>query len=334
MPVYNGEKYLREAIESILNQTFSDFEFLIINDGSTDQSVKIVKSYTDPRVLLIHHTTNIGITKSLNIGLDLARGEYIARMDSDDISLPERLEKQVAFMDANPEVGVCGTFVKEIGEREHIWTFPTDDANIRCRMIFDKCSFAHPTVILRNDVLKKYNLRYHEDYTWTEDYEFWVRCSRYTNLANLRDILLYYRLHSDNVGKIHSSRQRETSCKARLLQIKNLGIDPTETEAFLHNDLACRSFKSTPEFLQNAHEWLINIKEANEQKKIYPELVFSKVLAELWYVICSRATGMGLWTWRRFWRSPLSKSAGLSWQSKAKFALKCGLRWQRRGDRC
>src|SRR5215472_9201923 len=99
MPVYNGEKHLREAIDSILSQTFRDFEFLIINDGSTDGSVEIIASYRDPRILLVHNEKNLGLIATLNRGMDLARGEYITRMDCDDISLPRRLEKQVAFME-------------------------------------------------------------------------------------------------------------------------------------------------------------------------------------------------------------------------------------------
>jgi len=109
MPVYNGEKYLNEAIDSILGQTFKDFKFLIINDGSTDGTADILKSYKDSRIKVTNNEKNIGLTKSLNKGLKMAKSEYIARMDADDISLPTRLQKQVEFMDSHPKVGVCGT---------------------------------------------------------------------------------------------------------------------------------------------------------------------------------------------------------------------------------
>ena len=125
MPVYNGEKYLKESIESILKQTFRDFEFLIINDTSTDESEKIIRSFKDSRIKLIKNEKNIGLTKSLNKGLDLAKGEYMARMDADDISLPKRLEIQVAFMDKNPKIGVIGAWAKVIGEsnKKYIKTY-------------------------------------------------------------------------------------------------------------------------------------------------------------------------------------------------------------------
>ena len=120
MPVYNGERYLREAIDSILNQTFKDFEFLIINDGSTDLSVEIIESYADKRISLAHNGQNLGLITTLNRGFDLACGEYIARMDCDDISLPDRLEKQVVFMDNHPEIGICGSWVSAISDEKLI----------------------------------------------------------------------------------------------------------------------------------------------------------------------------------------------------------------------
>ena len=115
MSVFNGERYLIKAIDSILNQTFKDFEFIIIDDGSMDSSNAIIRSFDDPRVRLIENEKNIGLTKSLKKGIDLCRGEYIARMDGDDISLPERLKKQVEFMDHNRGVGISGTWKRSIG---------------------------------------------------------------------------------------------------------------------------------------------------------------------------------------------------------------------------
>ena len=116
MSVYNGEKYLREAINSILSQTFNDFEFLIINDGSTDGTADILKSYTDSRIKIINNEKNIGLTKSLNKGLKIAKGEYIARQDADDISMPERLKEEVAFLEIHKDYAVVGTFVKILNE--------------------------------------------------------------------------------------------------------------------------------------------------------------------------------------------------------------------------
>jgi len=121
MSVYNGEKYLREAIDSILNQTFTDFEFLIVNDGSTDRTAEILRSYDDPRIIIINNEKNIGLTKSLNIGLRMAKGEYIARMDADDVSMPERLQKQIELLNQKKNTGLVGTYYTIINEKGKVF---------------------------------------------------------------------------------------------------------------------------------------------------------------------------------------------------------------------
>ena len=137
MSVYNGAPYLHEAIKSILGQTWSDFEFIIINDGSTDDSLQIINSFNDPRIIVIDQE-NIGLADSLNKGLDLAQGDLIARMDADDISLPYRLQKQIEFMINHPMVGVCGSWVKTVGGAEEtVWSYPEKDEDIKATMIFE-----------------------------------------------------------------------------------------------------------------------------------------------------------------------------------------------------
>ena len=141
MPVYNAEKYLIEAIRSILTQSFMDYELLIINDGSTDDSLKIIKSFSDKRIRLVQNERNIGQANSLNKGIKLARGEYIVRMDADDISLSERIKKQVKFMDANPEIGISGTWIKPLYEKL-VWggkingSLPVDPVEVKCFLLF------------------------------------------------------------------------------------------------------------------------------------------------------------------------------------------------------
>ena len=150
MSVYNGEKYLREAVNSILNQTFKDFEFIIINDGSTDGTREILESYNDPRIILIHKG-NMGLTQSLNKGIALAKGKYIARQDADDISLPERLEKQIEFLERNEKVALLGTAIEiidEIGNYLQTIKPPTDDSSIR-KGIKQNNYFCHGSVIFK-----------------------------------------------------------------------------------------------------------------------------------------------------------------------------------------
>lgn len=327
MSVYNGARYLREAIDSILGQTYTDFEFLIIIDGSIDNSVDIIESYGDPRIRLFHNKTNLGLTKALNKGLRLARGEYIARMDADDISLPQRLEKQIEFLDRDRDVGICGTFIKTIGSVDGIWEYPMDDAYIRSKMIFAN-SFAHSSVLLRASILKEHKIFYDESFRFSQDYELWVRLSSYTKLANLKDILVFHRTHKESVGTVHNGLQEDTASRVRLAQINKLGIYPCQEEIILHNDLSNRNFKNQQDFVQASRNWLQKLHKTNCAMKYYQELAFTNVLAERWYMVCRRAQKLGPWTWKTFWSSPLSSFTNLPLKNKIGFASKCILRVQ------
>ena len=183
--VYNGEKYLREAIESILNQTFTDFEFLIINDGSTDRTTEILQSYDNPRIKIIDNGKNIGLTKSLNKGLRMARGEYIARMDADDVSMLERLGKEVDFLETHQDCAVVGTFAKVLNEDSEVIRLmdrPIDDAQIREFFRRDNC-IAHGSAMIRKTCLENVG-SYDESIARAQDYELWLRLSEKYRLAN------------------------------------------------------------------------------------------------------------------------------------------------------
>lgn len=174
MSVYNGVTYLRNAIDSVLTQTISNFEFLIIDDGSSDNSLEIIEGYDDSRIRVIKNRDNIGLTQSLNKGLKLARGEYIARIDSDDVCLPSRLERQLEFMVQNPQVGVCGSWIivmKDSGE--YVRKFPVSHDAIQCFMLF-KTPLAHPSVMIRKQVLIKNQLKYDPYFLHAEDLAFFL----------------------------------------------------------------------------------------------------------------------------------------------------------------
>lgn len=196
MPVYNTkEEWLREAIESILNQSYKDFEFIIIDDGSDKPIESIVNSYNDTRIVLIRQE-NQGIAKSLNYGFKISKGEYIARMDSDDISMPERFEKQVTFLDNNPQIAVLGSWFETFPDK-HVYKHPE---NPKYSDFLNYCCIAHPSVMLRRSDFKKYNLYYNPKYK-CEDYELWSRAVRILDFYNLQEVLLKYRVHSSNASK-------------------------------------------------------------------------------------------------------------------------------------
>lgn len=322
MPIYNGAAFLREAIDSVLTQNFGEFEFLIIDDGCTDASPAIVVSYTDPRIRLLQNGKRLGLVQSLNKGLDLARGEYIARMDCDDISLPQRLARQVAFMDRHSQVGVCGTWVETIGEPTgDVWRYPSDPEVIRCQLLFESV-IAHPSAIMRRTLFGKARLSYSPLYPRAQDYDLWVRSAKSFALSNIAAVLLLRRVHSQQVGVRDGEEQRAAATRVRAAQIEELGIRPTSVELDLHQSISLWEIQATKEFVMQAHAWLKKLKAANGQISLYPEPAFSQVLGERWFAVCNAASGFGPWTWKLFWESPLRAGAALSWKKRFKLLLK------------
>lgn len=208
--VYNGTPYLREAIDSILNQTFSDFEFIIINDGSTDETAEILSSYTDPRIRIIKNSKNLGLTKSLNIGLKIARGIYIARMDADDIALPERLQIEKKFLDNHLDIVAVGSEIdlinedgKKVGEK-HLIQYPEI---IRFRMVIAN-QLAHPTILFRKSIIIE-NGGYDEHFKYAQDYELWSRLNeRNYHFSNIAASLLRYRDYPKSMTQGAGSRDQ------------------------------------------------------------------------------------------------------------------------------
>lgn len=198
MAVYNAEKYLPEAVDSILGQSFTDFECLIVDDGSTDHSLEIINSYRDPRIEVVRNPRNLGLTRTLNRGLDLARGEYIARMDSDDVSLPERLDRQVAYLDAHPQVGVCGTWAKDIDSRGVVTGVrETPVGKDLEREYWRPSPIIHPSAMIRRSHLGR--LRYDERIPYAQDFDLWLRIRAEHKLGNLPKHLLLYRVHRESI---------------------------------------------------------------------------------------------------------------------------------------
>ena len=204
MPVYNGEKYLGEAIDSILKQTYTDFEFIILNDGSTDRTEEIVLSYDDPRIVYVKNDKNLQIVKTLNKGIALAKGKYIARMDADDISLPERFEKQVEVLELSDAINVVFSFVQPIDDNGDFLEKWEDDMTCVDPSLFSKYlpkvnCFAHPTLMISSTLLKQYLYDIHSKDA--EDYNLWLRLfSEKIGILKIPEVLLYYRMHSASVS--------------------------------------------------------------------------------------------------------------------------------------
>lgn len=201
MPVYNCEKYIKEAIDSVLNQTYRNFEFLIINDGSNDSTENIILQYDDKRIRYIKNDRNIGLIETLNRGLELVCSKYIVRMDADDICHPKRLYYQVRYMDKHPDIAVLGTRAIHFSDSKVLKKTKsiTKSQIIKSRLLFT-CALVHPSVIIRNNIIKIGDYKYNSNHTSVEDFGLWQRISFSFPIANLKKILLYYRINDDGIS--------------------------------------------------------------------------------------------------------------------------------------
>ncbi|OOX97253.1 hypothetical protein BOP98_09140, partial [Campylobacter coli] len=225
MPCYNRQEYVVDAIESILNQTYTNFEFIIIDDCSTDNTYEIIKKYAeiDKRIISLQNEENKGHVYTLNRGFGLAMGKYIARMDDDDISLPQRFEKQVEYMEANPNITVLGSFIEVFNERfEECWSWVCeDDPEILSILINFFNPMCHPSVMIRREFLNFYDLKYEEKYRHAEEYFLWTEILKYGGkIANIPEVLLRYRRHSRSITNTFSKKQTGLAGEIRKIQLQ------------------------------------------------------------------------------------------------------------------
>jgi hypothetical protein len=230
-PVYNAEKYLAQAVESILNQTFHDFVFLAINDGSTDGSVAILTDFQakDSRLQVLHQPHNLGLIAALNRGCSATQSRYIAIMHADDVSLPARFERQIGYLETHPEIGVLGTWIKHLDSQGHIFKeirYPTLPGLVKWILPF-YCSLAHPAVMMRRAAIAPLGF-YREGQLVVEDYDLWARASQITQLANYPEVLLYYRLSETSWSGRNKAIQEQNALRIAHRMVTDLigDVDP------------------------------------------------------------------------------------------------------------
>jgi len=280
LPIYNGAAFLREAVDSILTQTFHDLELILVDDGSTDGSRRIAEDYAqrDARVKVLSNAQAKGVSGALNTGLEVATGVYLARMDADDISLPERLQKQVAYLEEHPEVTLCGTWVRLMGEHAGTeWKLATDWEAIRCTMLFHN-AVAHPTVMWRRADFLRHGWHY-AGHGLAQDYELWTRIAGTVRIVNLPDVLLLYRVHARSVTQVHAPQPQADDRAIQLRQLQLLDLVPTAEELEIHVCLSRPLLQPTQTFVQQATAWLDKILAANERSGVFPKTVFARCIA-------------------------------------------------------
>ena len=307
MPVYNSSSFIKEAVESILNQTYTNFELLIYDDHSTDNTIELVEGYKDSRITLFRKDKNTGYTNSLIMGITKSTGKYIARMDSDDISDLKRFEKQVNFLEANPEYGIVGSQLKTIAtdEASQVWSYPATDEDIRLHTIIDS-PFAHPSVMIRKDVLDKHELSYDASFEPSEDYKLWVDLLKVTKGANINEVLVYYRLHKNQTISTKKNIRIKNSNLIRQEIVKDFfDCRLTDEELMVHyyyfNEISINSSGSIMEkymwrkkmlgwfdesdFHQKARllveeYWVINLRTLSGFRPSFIKFIFNKFLVK------------------------------------------------------
>jgi len=294
LPVYNCVRFLAEAVESILAQTWRDFECIVIDDGSTDGSQEIIRRYGDPRIVLMQNPENLGVAPTLNKGMALARGRYVARMDADDVSCRDRFSVQRRLLDKHTAAGICGAWVRTRCEkgRGHVLSFPADPATVQAYTLFNN-PLAHPVVMWRADFLNKHGLRYDEALDAGQDYELWSRCVRHFPVHNIPRVLLDWRLHGEGVTHRCFDRSNAAAMAVQRRELEELGMRPSEEELLLHRRTGGSCGANTLEELLRSKKWLLTLVAQNEEAGRYDRQGMLRAASLVWFRLCANSSHLG-----------------------------------------
>ena len=274
MPVYNGEEHLAESIDSILSQTYGDFEFLILNEfGSSQEATNILREYErkDLRIRLIQNETKLGLAESLNKGFRLAEGEYIARMDADDRSASTRFEKEAAYLDAHPEISVCGSWQEHFGRYTDFHRPAEEDDDLRAALLF-KCDVCHSTVMLRKSDFLDNNLFYDPNIA-AEDYDLWLRAVFEYGLRfhTIQEVLGYYRLSEESISEAKLERLQREGIQTAKRQLGRLGIHVSRNDEILLATWNMTAFGGNDNLLRREDRLFASVMKSNKRYGYFKE---------------------------------------------------------------
>ncbi|MGQ7242109.1 glycosyltransferase family 2 protein [Salinicola sp. V024] len=312
IPVHNRQRYITTAVDSILTQTFEDFELLIVDDGSTDETLEVLSSYRDPRLRVESNSRNLGIPATRNRGLELARGEYIALLDSDDIAWPNRLARQVETLDRHPElvqIGSACDFMDGEGQRlKRVRRQPLAADDVAASLAF-YCALTNRTIMARTAILREQ--RYSEDFPRCQDYELHQRLSRTQRMANLGDILVCGREHDGRFTKQTDTLGRDRKRAICRRALDEIGISPSVEDLERHYALARPKRLGAAlndEYLDWAEQWLVQLDVANRLSQRYVPEALIRIMTERWAELCWHARcHIGAGAYLRLMRSPLTR---------------------------
>lgn len=303
MSVHNEkEEHLRLAVESICKQTYDNIELILIDDASDGECKAVIHSLINKwsQIKLLQNTTNIGLTASLNRGLKFACGDYIARMDADDYSTPDRIYKQVEFLDNRNDIDICGTGVISFGNT-HTFMSPhsgLEPKQAQC-MLFYSSTLCHPSVMMRKSFLDEHNITYDESVLKGQDYDMWERCSIYGKLAVLKEVLLYYRTHTSQISFLNGHQQEHSANIVRLRRLARMGIIPTEREFRCH--LALISGKDSELMPKEVYSWTQRLIEANNEIRLVDMRTLEKDLDNRFFLFCLKMRRYSVFLNIKYW---------------------------------
>lgn len=278
LPVYNVAPYVKEAIDSILNQTIQDFEILIIDDCSTDSTLTIVKDFSDERIIIVEKEENKGLIDSLNLGFKLAKGKYIARMDGDDINVQDRFEKQLQILENNLQIKACGCWLKEFGFSNKIIKHKQNHDEIVARLLVS-CPMSLGAVMLEKEWAL--NFKFDETKVHVEDYDFWARSAWNGKLYNIQEVLYFYRVHKSQVSTIHNTSQKLGDVHIKIYILKKLDYNASKyKDSLLEKMLYLKEHFTVEEFSL----YLIFLKEIiklNKKQRVFDTVELKKVVKEI-----------------------------------------------------
>jgi glycosyltransferase involved in cell wall biosynthesis len=280
MAAYNSEHYISEAINSIINQTFKDFELIITNDCSTDNTANIISSYDDHRIKVLNNETNKGAPYSRNRAIMSAKGKYLAILDADDISLPDRLKEQVDYLEKHKEIDIAGSYVYQVnqnGLKTRTIKAPIKDDQIKSSTFF-RCSIVHSSAMIRYRFFIENNLFYDESYPSSQDYEMWSRAILSGKIHTLPKFLTLYRQSETQMSNKQSKTQQTQAERVYLTLLKRIGLNGTEKEVRLHTILINQIPLSKNDDIQDIYKWAINLFEKNLKTKLFNQRAFANEL--------------------------------------------------------
>lgn len=285
---YNTQsEYLKEMIDSILNQTYKNLELIIVDDGSINPVKNVVKEYNDNRIKLITNDTNIGVTKSRNKALEAAKGEYIAIMDSDDISDRDRLKKQIEYLNNNKKVDLVSCqmkFISDDGRKNPYIKIPKNRKKYQTWLFWDNSiPFPHGPAMIRSSFIKNNNIKYDERYKRALDYKLWVDCSKYGEFHIINEYLYGYRVHENQISQKGKYDQEYFSKRICLDQLENLNINATEDDEIVHIALRAAENYNNPKKLL---DWKLKLEKSNNKIEYYNKFYFKQELQYRYFKAC------------------------------------------------